>query len=322
MIISHFYDWQKLPDSMTEDLMAEFNWHGAKYLTINGHQLAEHVDDASGYLRNFGAHMRAQHLETRDAHAPAGDSWDLNIVDPDQRRKIFKVHSMFLEMLADMGVHTYTMHVGTRDYMPPHYSELPPLRRLAEEMLELLLPVAEKNQIILAVENSFEAPNAPDEVVGLVERFKSPWLRCCFDAGHACRMADFEGRDLSLYRPGYIEESWHGHIILEKDAYAKMKPFTVTAHLHDNNGYSDQHKLAFDGCIDWHKLLSELRDTPSLFSIQNEMAHSKHHIPVGRACETFAAIEDFFATGVLNTKTDHEHRFQTVKSTLLKNGEN
>ena len=106
MIISHFYDWQKLPDSMTEDLMAEFNWHGAKYLTINGHQLAEHVDDASGYLRNFGAHMRAQHLETRDAHAPAGDSWDLNIVDPDQRRKIFKVHSMFLEMLADMGVHT------------------------------------------------------------------------------------------------------------------------------------------------------------------------------------------------------------------------
>ena len=59
MIISHFYDWQKLPDSMTEDLMAEFSWHGAKYLTINGHQLAEHVDDASGYLRNFGAHMSA-----------------------------------------------------------------------------------------------------------------------------------------------------------------------------------------------------------------------------------------------------------------------
>jgi sugar phosphate isomerase/epimerase len=297
MIISHFYDWHNLPDSIVEDLMAEFSWNGAKYLTINGHQLDQHIDDAAEYLKVFAGHMKAQGLETRDAHAPAGNLWDLNIDDVDQRKKIVAVHSMYLEMLAQLGVHTYTMHVGTRDYMPPFCCELPPLRELAADMLEKLLPVAEKNQVILAVENSFEATNAPDEVIALVSRFKSPWLRCCFDTGHALRMADFEKRKLNLYRPGYIEESWHGHIILEKDAYAKMKPFTVTAHLHDNNGYSDEHKLAFAGRTDWQKVLSELRDTPSLFSIQNEMAHSKHHIPIRQACEIFAQIENFLNTG-------------------------
>jgi sugar phosphate isomerase/epimerase len=296
MIVSHFYSWHLLPDCAIENLMAEFSWNGAEYLTITGHQLGKHIEEPAPYLQFFGRALCAQRLKTHDAHAPAGNAWDLNINDAEQRKKIYLAHSNLIDILSGMGVRTYTMHTGTRDYLPPYNLEIPPLRELAVDMLERLLPIAEKKQMILALENSFEATNAPDEIIALAKHFDSPWIRCCFDTGHAFRMA--EGKDLALFRKGYIDESWHGEIKLEADAHKKMRPFVVTAHLHDNNGYSDQHLLAFCGRADWPRIIADLRDTPSLLSIQNEMNAFKHHIPIAKACENFRKIAAAFHSGL------------------------
>jgi sugar phosphate isomerase/epimerase len=62
----------------------------------------------------------------------------------------------------------------------------------------------------------------------------------------------------ALYGPDFIGlcyDSGHGHVAGNGlDRLDRVKDRLVSIHLHDNDGTADQHKLPFDGTVDWPRL--------------------------------------------------------------------
>jgi len=50
--------------------------------------------------------------------------------------------------------------------------------------IERCLPAAEKNGVILALENHGRLPGHSYEIERILQHFNSPWLRCCFDCAN------------------------------------------------------------------------------------------------------------------------------------------
>ena len=48
----------------------------------------------------------------QDAHAPWSLPWNLDILDDARRPHMMAGHLLCMSMLADLGVRTYTMHIG------------------------------------------------------------------------------------------------------------------------------------------------------------------------------------------------------------------
>ena len=109
-------------------------------------------------------------------------------------------HKRALCYAAETGCRTYTIHIGAGQYNR-FRTPVQTLREAALRTLDELVPHAEKLGVVIAVENSFEPPNTPDEVLFLLEHFNSPALGCCYDAGHANVMAPAPGKRQDLYCP-------------------------------------------------------------------------------------------------------------------------
>lgn len=53
-----------------------------------------------------------------------------------------------------------------------------------EEGIEKCLPYAEKNQVTLVLENHGDMPGTSKEILGIIEKFKSPYFKCTLDIGN------------------------------------------------------------------------------------------------------------------------------------------
>ena len=156
--------------------------------------------------------------------------------------------------------------------------------------LEKLIPAAEKLGIIIAIENSFEPSNTPDEVLYFLNYFNTPVLGCCFDTGHANIMAKTPGKDPAKYA-SYMNVCWKNGVVEEADAFGKLAPHIVTCHLHDNHGQYDDHDLPGNGNIDWQHVMPTLARAPKLQCIQNEVAPISNRIPIAALCRTFDRLK-------------------------------
>ena len=221
-----------------------------------------------------------------EIHAPFGECWDLNCSVQARRDTMLQDHIRVMRYAAEIGCKTYVIHVGAWDCIFRLEVSLERMRELALASLEVLLPEAEKLGIILAVENSFEMSNSTDEVLGLITRFDSPFIGCCFDAGHANFMAPARDGKPKVYPRYMLEQSWRGNLIQEPAALDKLLPHIVTCHLHDNNGLGDDHQLPGNGTTNWEEVMPKLLKAPRLVSCKSEVAHFKHHIPIKVLCET------------------------------------
>jgi sugar phosphate isomerase/epimerase len=109
---------------------------------------------------------------------------------------------------------------------PPAINETG-LKRFSELLLK-----CEKYQINLALENLRRL----DYLDYIFSSLKSPYLKFCFDSGHAnaftCNIETFP---------------WEGY-----------SDKLICLHLHDNNGLRDQHLLPFSGTINWEHLIKKL----------------------------------------------------------------
>lgn len=289
-VISHFYFWHRIPEELFENIMAEFAWHGVRFLTFTDKQCFRLVEDED-YVRRFAKIARNAGISIHDVHAPCGKEYDLDIPDEEIHSLLVKRHIRCMELLSDAGARTYTVHVGAYPYVRNDAlrSELPVLRKYALRTLEELLPCAEKTGIVICVENSFEPPNSPDEVLYYLNHFNTPGIRCCFDAGHANYMAG-KGKKEELFTDYHKIASWRGRIVFEDSALEKLSPYIVTAHLHDNDGYSDAHGLPGTGTIDWARLLDALSGCKGLLSVQNETDAFVHKVPIASECSVFAGF--------------------------------
>lgn len=286
--LTHFYPWHQIPEEFHEAPLRAFAEQGARCLTFTDPQCLLMQSDPD-YERRFSRLASACGLEITDAHGLAFTHYDLNTDDPELRERSIQAHCATMARLAAIGVKTYTVHVGAALYVSPPKLELAALRPNAIITLERILPAAEKCGIIIAIENSFEPTNSPDEILGYLDRFRSPLLGCCFDVGHANFMRK-AGKDLSRFSAYHIEQAWRGNLRLEEDALGKLAPEIVTCHMHDNSGYHDDHALPGDGTIDWPHLMAGLKACPRLQSLQDESSVLKYRLTVSAMCAALNRI--------------------------------
>ena len=152
------------------------------------------------------------------------------------------------------------------------------------------------------MENSFEPVNAPGELLYYINYFSSPYVKCCYDSGHANIMGKYfyhadnsrTEKDPAKYKPTFHEIVWFEGLKLEEDTLGLLAPHVVTCHLHDNDGYGDNHTLP--GCpgrgtINWKRILKQLFACPNLKSIQNESNFATNHVIAREVVRIFDYIE-------------------------------
>ena len=107
-------------------------------------------------------------------------------------------------------------------------------------MFDRLFPAAERAGVVLCVENmpmTAHALSTVPRMMEFVEEVNHPNLAMCFDTGHAAVFRHDAGE--CVRRIG-----------------AKL----ACLHCHDNDGTRDQHRLPYEGIIDWRGFSAALRE--------------------------------------------------------------
>ena len=268
------YSWGSLPNELYPRVIREFlDWGIDKIvfgdsLITRGLAEPEFIDFLRGLTKRLGVSLVAM-------HAPYGRAYDMDIPDFGRRPGMIADHRKALQIAAEFGAQTYTIHVGASHYVRRE-AKLPQLIELAAQTMELLVPAAEKAGVVLAVENAFEPPNSARVVRQLVEPYAgNKFVGVCFDTGHVNIMTTKPGKDVTKYRH-YMYSSWYETgIVPENDALEILKPYIVTTHMHDNDGYGDSHSMPGDGTIDWNALVAELKSCPRMLEFQTEVNYNE-----------------------------------------------
>ena len=282
--LSHFFPWKKINDDFVTNILCEFADNVAESVVLTD-EWGKRLVKEPGFYTTLLGWLRESGMKIFECHGLWSIAYDLNITDRPRRRAMIEEHKLCMEYAADLGCRTYVMHIGAFDC---YYKDttLEEMRRLAVESLEKLIPAAEKLGIIIAIENSFEPSNTPDEVLYFLNYFNTPVLGCCFDTGHANIMAKTPGKDPAKYA-SYMNVCWKNGVVEEADAFGKLAPHIVTCHLHDNDGYGDAHNLPGTGTIDWKTLIPALKNCPRIVSMQNETSAGAYHVSIAKLCRTF-----------------------------------
>ncbi len=289
--ISHFFPWQFVDDNLLDSLFGEFADNGGEALTAVTVWSNRILGDP-GFAAVLRQKLAAHRLVMQDAHAPWSLPWDLDILDDARRPHMIAGHRLCMSMLADLGVRTYTVHIGAA----PNYTNggvhTDDLRARSYQTLDALLPTAEKLGMIIAVENSFEPSNTPEEVAGCIHRYNSPYIACCLDIGHAHVMDAEAPRAAETINVNIREKAWNNKMILKPyaETVKLLAPWIVTCHIHDNDATNDQHLLPGDGNTDWPRAMAELRQCPRLESIQNEANFCARGTSIARGCRVFREL--------------------------------
>lgn len=288
--LSHFFPWGKISDDFIVNILCEFADNGAENIVLDTSWEKRLVREP-GFYTTLLSWLRESGMKMFECHGLWGTAWDLNITDRPRRSAMIEDHKLCMAYAADFGCRSYVMHIGAYDCYYKN-TTLGEMRALAVDSLEKLIPTAEKLGIVIALENSFEPFNTPDEVLYFLHYFNTPVLGCCFDAGHANVMAKKPGKDPAKYA-SYMNLCWKNGVVQEPDAFGKLAPHIVTCHLHDNNGYEDQHRLPGTGTVDWKSLIPALKQCPRILSMQNETNSASQHVSIAKLCRTFEELMKF-----------------------------
>ncbi|MBP1583370.1 MAG: sugar phosphate isomerase/epimerase [Victivallales bacterium] len=268
-ILAYNYPWTSLKDEQWRRVLREYLDWGVDTFVFNCLMALDCIKDKSRleFMRNLTKEMGVKFIAM---HGLCDVGYDLNTTMPERRPDMIRDHIRAMEIDAEFGGKTYTVHIGAYHYTREHVP-LAVLRPLAAQTLEQLVPVAEKLGLVIAVENNFEPTNVAKEVLALVEPLSSsPAIGVCYDTGHAQHMAPYPWKDPSKYAE-YMSWCWWEGLVEEADALEKLQKHVVTTHIHDNSGYADQHGMPFDGTIEWDKLMPKLFACPRMLEFQTEV---------------------------------------------------
>lgn len=199
-----------------------------------------------GYLAEISGLATSAGLRFASAHGLWSANNDLNWPDENGRKAMVNAQKRYMAVAAEYGCRTFVVHPGV-SYMRYDPAKLWKKVRLS---VEELLETAEKYRIILALENNVHWNLGMDcgELADFIRSFDSPFLGGCFDTGHANAVGDVLA------------------------AAQKFAPVAVTAHLHDNDGSGDQHRMPGNGTIPWDKLMKLFASFPQLYHVESEPA--------------------------------------------------
>ena len=279
-------DFSKAPSRRRT--MQEFAAAGAKHLVLSTEFISEIMGNHK-FAAELNAEMADAGLTFVDAHSPFGGVLDLNCPDLAFRSQMLTRHKLAMQISAEMGVKTITIHPGSDRFFP----EIPLDKHLdlMRASIEKLLVEAEKCGIIICIENSMSRAACPKRVIQLKSEFASPYLGLCYDSGHAHQLdAARNFPDSAIHKfwkiVGEAEPEW------DDQALERMLPEIVNCHLHDNDGSADAHLLPGKGTMDWKKVISLLKRAPKLQAIQCEVLMRQDDTPA-EICRKFAELGEY-----------------------------
>ena len=171
-------------------------------------------------ISRFEMARRAEEAELKvfNIHMAGTDDNAIWSSDRATREHHLKAFYQTMEEISALGYHNLVMHLCEKGDVPAPGIDL-------LHSIEALLPVAEANKMTLSLENTWRA----DYLEYVWQAFPGvKELGFCFDSSHANLKDQF-----------YLLED-HGNRL-------------SALHLSDNDGSADQHRLPFDGKIDFEK---------------------------------------------------------------------
>ena len=262
--------------------MHDFACHGAKHLVLCD-ALFEMIFGDFRMEKKLLDEMAAEGLSFCDAHAPFGTGLDMCTPDEALRPQMLLRHRLALQICAEMGVDTITIHTGTEKAFPDYPLEVQydAVRRSLDE----LLPAAEQLGITICLENIWYRLTTVDRLWGLKKLYPTDKLGFCYDSGHANVFAKGRTPDATAWRFWTPVPPEFDDQVLEK-----MLPEVVSCHLHDNHGFRDEHLLPGRGNVDWKHIIGLLKQAPRLACIQSEASTITQGVTPGELCAAFREL--------------------------------
>ena len=223
---------------------------GAIELFCSRHHFDYRSEDAvaemGSALRDSNVSLHALHAPTERDSGPARHSGvPLSVSDPERGRRSEAVDEIrrVLDLAEHLPFRYLVLHLGhSRDEADPRRYEA------AFSSLERLRLFAKQGGVTIAIENTPGHLAAPEKLRQFVTETRLNDLRFCFDVGHA-HLGDGVMPSLEI-----------------------MRDLVVTAHVHDNNGFKDEHLAPFGGNIEWAPALAELTKIESALVLRIEGA--------------------------------------------------
>ena len=173
-------------------------------------------------IRQIEKWLKGFNLKLFDLHATAGVEKRWFSETEYEREAGVDLVKNRAEMTHALGGNVIVMHIPR--LIPDNLAKWKQLKKSLDE----LEGFCARKKIRIAVENLFF-----DEFNGiskLMQGYSPDYLGICYDSGHG----NMGGKGL--------------------DHLAKFADRLIALHLHDNNGFDDQHKPLFSGTTDWPKL--------------------------------------------------------------------
>lgn len=268
--LNYYFPWTRFEPELMPVFIREWLSHGVDRFVFTEGLLSKCLAEPE-WIARLHTVERDFHVQFLSMHGVCNPGDELDVVGEDRRRKMLASHLRGLEIAAEFGSRTYTVHVGTGLVDAPSVS-FSEKQQLAAETLTKLVPAAEKLGITLAVENCFHPGNSARDLLALIQPYiGNPAVGVCYDTGHANIMRMPPGKRIDRYR-NYIHNCWHKTgIIPENDVLDLLYPHIVATHIHDNDGYGDLHAMPGDGTVNWQELLPKLRNCPRMMEMQTEV---------------------------------------------------
>ena len=261
--VTYCFGFDACGDAMRRYIMHEFAVNGAKHLVFTDYLFRRCLGEAN-FASVLLKEMADEGLTFTDSHAPWQDKYDPIYPDPAYRRQMILRLKLCLNICAEVGVDTFTVHIGN-DFP---YPDIPLETHLGHirGTLDAILPEAERCGVIICMENIWVRSNVSPVLIALKKEYPTDSLGFCYDSGHANLMEKGSAYKDNAVTCLWPEAVWQEHILED------MLPDVVNCHLHDNFGQYDDHALPGGGNIDWPHIMDLLKRAPRLKNIQSEVS--------------------------------------------------
>ena len=193
-------------------------------------------------IRAVGMRVCQTHMSYLPSHRPRMDEY------AEYEAYFMPLYEKEIALTAQMGCPTTVMH-------PYFTEESAKSREVNVRLIERMLPLLEKNGVILSLENIYGAGygeahhSTAEDMLYYAEYFRSPYVGICLDTGHAV----VRGQNPS-------------------EMLTKVLPHLTAVHLHANVAGMDLHALPYmaGNAVKWGEIGAILRQSsyPGTFNLE------------------------------------------------------
>lgn len=227
----------------------------------------------SARVRNLKRQIEEHNLTT-SFHAP----YPLNLSDfvPEVRVAAVRYVERLLQVACELGAKWVTVHPGYGIGIPTLEWVRSKAIECLKRSLDRLLPIAERLQVPIALENlNPSQPGSeivflldnPDELAKILMEQNSPALKVCLDVGHAEIAGGFYA------------------------FWSVVKGKCVALHIHDNDCRADLHLVPGRGRINWQEILAMLCSDNFKGALNVELFLDEHKVEAKKFLE--GILRDF-----------------------------